>query len=129
MAAVRATAVGAKSVPKVFEKFHAKWLEGIEEVVKLTSRDLDYNVRRKGLDVIGALIDRNFDIFIDILKSEEIFTGVSYDEFKPVLNYERTEVRALGDLFEYLSYDDDWEVKVKLVRLLVKCLEQIRVYK
>ena len=126
---VRATALGSKIVPKIFEKFEPDWENGIKEIVKMTSSDLDYNVRRTGIDVLASLIDQKLDIFLEALRSRSIFTNIDYDEFKPVLNYERTTISDLGDLFEYLSYDDDWEVKVKLVRLLSKLLGHIRGYK
>lgn len=94
------------------------WTAFLKTLVNLVSADLDFNVRRGGLFCLRRLIFERYNEFQSVVADNVLFTNLNYDDIKPVLNYERCKVDELGDLLTYLSYDDDWEVKSNLIKLI-----------
>jgi len=119
MGLVRANAIRVKTelfLKKKLDDYN--WETFLQYIVNFVSADLDFNVRRGGVPCLQRIIFEPFDQFDEYFKNNSIFDGLDYDEIKPVLNYERRKVDKLGDLFTYLSCDDDWEVKINVIKLI-----------
>jgi hypothetical protein len=93
------------------------WTQFLGHLIGRVSSDLDFNVRRCGIDCLRRVIWHRFDEFHSYFEGN-IFTDLDINELKPVLNYERKKVRLLGDLLLYFSFDDDWEVKSKTAQFI-----------
>ena len=101
------------------------WTEFIDHLICRVSSDLDFNVRRCGIDCVQRAIWHRSDEFNSYFAGD-IFTDLDINELKPVLNYERKKVRLLGDLLLYFSFDDDWEVKAKTAQFICDIVTHYR---
>ena len=83
---------------------------------QLTSSDLDYTVRRAGIQCIVNMFTQCPVEVIKVLHSQD--TEPIVHDTSPILQFKRPSVNTLMALLELLAFDDDWEVKMSVIKLI-----------
>ena len=90
--------------------------QNLVRLSQLTSSDLDYTVRRAGIQCIMNLFTQYPVEAIKVLHSQD--TEPIVHDTSPILQFKRPSVRTLMALLELLAFDDDWEVKMTVIKLI-----------
>ncbi|CBY31235.1 unnamed protein product [Oikopleura dioica] len=90
-------------------------------LIKYTSRDMSFSVRRMGVCAIPIVLSR---LMIKGVENEKLLQfnpaeeGNYRHDLSPILEYKRTEVDNFVDFIDYMIRDDDWEVRKNMVEVI-----------
>merc|ERR1711892_485942 len=109
---IRATAIKctSKTINSTFTPAH------LATLAKLTSSDLDYTVRRAGIASVLSLFRSHPAESFGALMEQKV-EQIEHDT-SSILHFRRPSVSSMAALVELLAFDDDWEVKLNVVKLI-----------
>jgi hypothetical protein len=94
-------------------------------LIRYTSRDMSFSVRRMGVRAFSMILRR---LYFKDVQNEKLLQfnhneeGKINHDLSPILEYKRTEVDNFVDFIEYMIRDDDWEVRKNMVELITEMM-------